>query len=225
MTCEEVRDLIPAYTLGTATVTEIATIENHLVECDLHDDLAGLRAVAILLGASAESIVPPEALKERIISRAAGSRVNDSRVIRPTGIRRYRRLMLANPLAAMLVVALGVMVVWNITLMSAESLEKFVHYYWGNDNDWMRIETVLGDSGAAVSLGGVERLDDTHRYHLWTTRGDEILFVGEFNVNPEGKWAGEFDFVFEEGDRVWMTQEPASGSEQPTGEAVLKTRF
>jgi hypothetical protein len=84
---------------------------------------------------------------------------------------------------------------------------------------------VLGDPGAEISLGGFERLDASQLYHLWTTRGDLVLLVGAFNVNPESRWAGEFEFTFEEGDRVWMTPETASGTEPPTSEAVLKTRF
>ena len=230
MNCEEIRDLLPAYALGTATADEIRVVENHLARCGLHEEVAALTASAVLIPSGSKSIEPPVALKERIMAHTAGSNVG-ARPERGMPRRPWpRRLLIVNPIAAVLVLALGVMAVWNITLQAADPPEKFVHYYWGqgsdgDDNDWLRIETVLGDPGAEVSLGGFVRLDDSHLYHLWTTRDDQTLLIGAFNVNLEGRWAGEFDFTFEEGDRVWMTSEPASGSDQPTGEAVLRTRF
>ncbi len=224
MSCEKIRELIPAYAMGTASAEEALLVEMHLVECDLHDDIASMGAASALVGSSSEPIEPSDLLKKRVMAHVD----SDADVRgRPARGRSSARLgwIFANPIAALLVVALGAMVVWNIMLQGADSPERFVHYYWGNDNDWMRIETVLGEQGAEVSLGGVDRLDDAYRYHLWTTRGEEVFFVGSFNVNPEGRWAGEFEFVFLEGDRVWMTLEPASGSEQPTGDVVLRTRF
>lgn len=225
MNCEEIRDLLPAYTLGTATADEVRAVEDHLAGCGLHEEIASLTASAALIGSGSQPVGPPAALKARIMAHAAGPAV-EVQPERDTPRRPWlRRLLVANPIAAILVLAIIVLGVWNVTLQTADPPEKFVHYYWGLDDNWLRIETVLGDPGAEVSLGGFDRLDESHLYHLWTTRGDEILLVGAFNVNPEGRWAGEFDFTFEEGDRVWMTPEPASGSDQPTGEAVLKTRF
>jgi hypothetical protein len=224
MSCENIRELIPAYVMGTASAEEVLLIEMHLVECDLHDDIASMGAASALYGSSSDPIEPPDALKSRVMAHVAGDAAVSG--LSASG-RSYRRRswIFANPIAALLVVALGAMAVWNIMLQGADSPERFVHYYWGNDNDWMRIETVLGEQGAEVSLGGVDRLDDAYRYHLWTTRGEQVFFVGSFNVNPEGRWAGEFEFVFLDGDRVWMTLEPASGSEEPTGDVVLRTRF
>ncbi|MDA1280712.1 MAG: zf-HC2 domain-containing protein, partial [Chloroflexi bacterium] len=186
MNCEDVSNLVPAYSLGTATVSEIAAVESHLLECDLHEGLAELRATAMLIAEGAAPVVPPTALKNRIMAYASKSTIGEREIKSRPRPRTLRRLLLANPIAAVLVVGIGLMVVWNITLQTADSPEKFTHYYWGNDNDWMRIETVLGEPGAEVSLGGIERLDDSLRYHLWTTRGDVVLFVGAFNVNPEG---------------------------------------
>ena len=225
MNCEEIRDLLPTYAIGTATADEIETVEDHLLECGLHDEVAALTPSAALIASGSRPVEPPAALRARIMAHAAGATVE---------VRRERvaprrpwvlRFITANPIAAVLVVTLVVMGAWNVALQSADPPEKFVHYYWGKEDNWLRIETVLGDPGAEVSLGGFDRRDDSQLYHLWTTRGDQVLLIGAFNVNPDGKWAGEFDFTFKEGDRVWMTPESASGTDQPTGEAVLKTRF
>ena len=225
MSCDDIRDLIPAYTIGTATQEEILAVENHLTECELHDDLVEITATSGLIALVADEREVPDSLKSRVMAHVKASDGQAANRSAPSRLISKRRWFVGSPIAALLVVALGAMAVWNIMLQSADSPERFVHYYWDNDNDWMRIETILGEQGAEVSLGGVDRLDSTHRYHLWTTRGEQVLLVGAFNVNPEGKWAGEFEFVFEEGDRVWMTTEPAGGSEQPTGDTVLRTRF
>lgn len=231
MNCEDIRDLLPAFTLGTATADEISVIEEHLARCGLHEEVAAMMASASLIASGSETIAPPSALKARIMAHATASTVDESPKPSP---RRWwlPGLLAANPIAAVLLLALGLMAVWNISLQNAETpvlvaepTETFVHFYRGTESDWLRIETVLGNPGAEVSLGGFDRLDQSQLYHLWTTRGDQILLVGAFNVNLEGKWAGEFDFIFEEGDRVWMTPESASGVGQPTGEAVFKTRF
>ena len=234
MNCEEIRDLLPACMFGTATADEVGAVEDHLAGCELHEEVAALAASAALVGSGSKSVEPPAALKTRVMAHAAAS-TGDVRPERAAPRRPWvLRIVTANPIAAVLVVALVVMVAWNVTLrearpaetfVEAEPTETFVHFYRGQESDWLRIETVLGDPGAEVSLGGFERLDDSQLYHLWATRGDQVLLVGAFNVNTDGKWAGEFDFVFEEGDRVWMTPESASGTDQPTAEAVFKTRF
>ena len=225
MNCEEIRDLLPAYMLGTATPHEIGVVEDHLARCELHEEVTALAASAALIASGSKSVEPPAALKARIMAHAAGATI-DVREERVAPRRPWvLRTVTANPIAAILVVALVVMAAWNVTLREAEPAETFVHFYRGADSDWLRIETVLGDPGASVSLGGIDRLDESHLYHLWTTRGERVLFVGAFNVNPEGQWAGDFDFVFEVGDRVWMTLESVGGADQPTGETVLKTRF
>lgn len=225
MNCEEIRDLLPAYVLGTATPHEIRVVEDHLARCGLHEEVAVLTASAVLVASGAKSVEPPAALKARIMAHTAGATAGGQRERGTPRRSRLRRLLVVNPIAAVLALALVAMAVWNVTLQGAESPEKFVHYYRGQESDWLRIETVLGDPGAEVSLGGFDRLDDSQLYHLWITRGEQVLLIGAFNVNPEGRWAGKFDFTFEEGDRVWMTPESASGTDQPTGEAVLRSRF
>ena len=225
MNCEEIRDLLPAYVLGTATPHEIGVVEDHLARCGLHEEVAALTASAVLVASGAKSVEPPAALKARIMAHTAGATAG---VRREHGTPRrpwLRRLLAVNPVAAVGARARVAMAGGNVALQGAESPEKVGLVYRGQDSDWLRVETVLGDPGAEVSLGGFDRLDDSQLYHLWTTRGDQVLLIGAFNVNPEGKWAGEFDFVFEEGDRIWMTSESASGTDQPTGDPVLRTSF
>ena len=233
MNCDDIRDLLPAYVLGVATPEEAKAVTEHLAGCGNHGDIAVDRAAAVVLGAAAGETPPPAGLKTRIMATAearAGKPSAEGAVPAPPdggGIVRTlpRWMRHGYPAAAVLALAVGVLIVWNVMLQASSPPEKFVHYYWGNEGDWMRIETVLEQSGAEVSLGGLGRLGPAERYQLWTTRGGSVLPVGAFNTSPEGQWSGEFDFAFSEGDRVWITIEPAAGSPQPTGEAVLRSRF
>jgi hypothetical protein len=156
----------------------------------------------------------------------ASSDLLDSPPGRRNSVRIFGRgVPTSHTLVAVLIVLVGVMIVWNVTLQATDQPEKFTHYYWGLDSTWLKVDTVLGDRGAEVSMGGLVRLDEAHKYQLWTRRGEEVLLVGAFNVSPEGRWAGEFEFIFMEGDRLWITAEAAAGSAQPTGETVLRTQF
>ena len=49
MNCEEVRELSGAYALGALSPEELREVEAHLAECNLHEEMAALRATAALL--------------------------------------------------------------------------------------------------------------------------------------------------------------------------------
>ena len=233
MSCEEIRDLLTAVSIGTATAEERRQVEEHLLECDLEHGEVEDAVVAALLAESIEEMTPPAALKGRVMAAALGGAAEtavppvapfDRPATRSTAKPGWlRRFVGPYQVAAVLAVALVGMVAWNVQLQSQPEDEKFVHYYWGGDDNWMRMEMDLGEPGAQVSLGGLDHLSDGSTYHLWTTRGDDVIFVGVFNTSDDGRWAGDFDFTFEEGDRVWITAQ--EGGTGPEGDAVLRTRF
>lgn len=230
MICEQISSLIPAYALGNATGEETRIVEQHIASCRDHDaDIAESRRVSGLLGHATEERKPSAELRDRIMAHARqnpGTQADFNTTGQSARLRRFRTGALRmNALAASLIVVIGVLIAWNVMLQTAEQPERFNHYYWGMDSDWLSLETELGKPGADIALGGIEPLDSEHRYQLWTTRGENILLVEAFNVNQEGRWSGHVEFTFLDGDRLWITAEPASGSPQPTGEAVLRTRF
>lgn len=222
MNCDEVRDLIAAYSLGTATPEERLAVEGHMSTCDLHDDVATALAVSMAIAVAAPEIAPPAALKSRLLQAAtATAPAKPAAALRRPAL---RFMFGGYSVAAVLAVVVIALTGWNLTLQTGRD-ETFVHYYRGDDDNWLRIETVLGKPGADVSLGGLEPLEAGQRYQIWATRGDDVVPVGNFNTNAESRWAGEFNFTFFAADRVWITVEPGGGSPQPTGEAVLRTLF
>ena len=221
MNCDEVRDLIAAYSLGTATSEERRVVEEHIESCDMHDEIAETQATALGLALAASEMEPPATLRIRIM-RAAGGEAVTAR-----SRRMPRWLADGYSIAAVLAIAVIGLIAWNIVLQVNDKTpdENFVHLYREDDGDWLRLETVLGQPHAAISLGGLDHLEEGLEYQLWAVRGEQVISLGVFNTNPEGRWAGDFEFAFFAGDRVSITIEQAGGSDAPTTEAVINTRF
>ncbi len=71
MTCEEARELAPAYVLGALEADELAAVREHLASCgEAHEEFAALGAVAIALVETVELVEPPPALRERVMAAA-----------------------------------------------------------------------------------------------------------------------------------------------------------
>ncbi len=221
MNCDEVRDLIAAYSLGAATPEERRAVEEHLESCDLHEEMVEIQATALGLALAAPEMEPPATLRGRIMQAAEDGAIT----ARPRRMPRW--LAGGYSIAAVLAIAVIGLAAWNVVLQVDDggSDENFVHFYREGDGDWLRIETVLGQPHATVSLGGLDQLDPGLEYQLWAVRGEQEISLGVFNTNAEGRWGGEFEFAFFSGDRVSITIEQAGGSDKPTTEAVVNTRF
>lgn len=221
MNCDEVRDLIAAYSLGTATPDERRAVEDHLESCDLHQEIAEIQATVLGLALAAPGVEPPETLRVRIMQAAEDGAIT----ARPRRIPRW--LAGGYSIAAVLAVAVIGLVAWNIVLQVNDegSVENFVHFYKEGDGDWLRVETVLGQPRAVISLGGLDHLESGQDYQLWAVRGEEVISVGVFNTNAKGQWSGDFEFAFFPGDRVSITIEQAGGSDKPTTEPIMNTRL
>ena len=229
MNCDEVRELAGAYALDALPEEERQQVDEHLRSCDLHDELAALRATALGLAVAAPEREPPAELLARIIAAALAPERSEQRFSDvPTSGRRsplpwLRRHALAAALAA-LVVVLGA---WNVALQFGDSggTETFVHLYRAENGLWLRVETQLGEPHAGVALGGLERLPADQTYQLWAVRDGRWLSVGTFNANVEGRWQGDFDFALQSGDEIAVTVESAGGSERPTSDPLMSTRL
>jgi hypothetical protein len=72
MTCDEIRDLAPAYVLGILDRAEEDEVHAHLATCeDAHAELTELSAGVSALMESVPLVEPPAALKDRIMAEAA----------------------------------------------------------------------------------------------------------------------------------------------------------
>ena len=230
MSCDEVRELLGAYALDAVSPEERAEIEAHLANCGLHVEVASLRAAAFALDPAAPARQPPPELEQRILraalaDRPAAAMSAPSPVALPR-TRPWSRLISAPALAAALAVLAIGLGAWVTLLLAADDAapERFSFSYSGRGGEsWLRVESVLGDGPTNVTLGGFDRLGDQSAYHLWAIREERWLRVGFFNINPEGRWAGDFDFSFEAGDEVAVTVGSASGDDRPGGDPLFRS--
>lgn len=225
MNCDEVRDLTGAYALGSVSPEEKRQIEDHLKDCGLHDEIAGLTATAVGLASASMELEPPAGLGTRISAAIHAER--DVAVTRPVHRPIWQRVtrIASWPVAAALVIAVGALVIWNIDLQLEDQEDNLVHFVKEADGDWMRIEATLGQTGSTVSLGGFEPLPSDRDYQLWTVRDDVAISMGVFEPDAEGDWSGEMDFALLRGDVIAITEEVKGGADAPTMDPLLSTRI
>jgi len=127
MTCDHVRELLPAYVLGALERAEEAAVRAHLDGCALHGEAAELGSVVPYLAETVEPVEPPVALRARILAAAAAD-LETRRTVAPEARRAVTtparptrpRLQLSwgwafQAAAVVAIVALGV---WNLGLQS-----------------------------------------------------------------------------------------------------------
>ncbi|MCH7642447.1 MAG: anti-sigma factor [Chloroflexi bacterium] len=242
MTCDEVRDLTGAYVLGSTTGNEKLQIESHVAGCDRHAEIASLAAVTLALASAAPedpadpAIGPSPGLGERISAAIRAERDAPDRSVDPVTpaarpgwwrAGRFRVSSAARPwsIAAALAVAVGALVVLNVTMRLNEPGEELVHFFREADGDWVRVEATLGEPNARVSLGGFDPLPPDRDYQLWAVRNDSAISLGVFDPDEDGKWSGNIDFPLERGDLIAITEEAEGGSDAPTTDPLLSTRL
>ena len=240
MTCDEVRDLTGAYVLGSTTENEKRQIENHVAGCDLHAEIASLAAVTLGLAAAAPEVPeigPRSGLGARISAavRADPAASDPASAVAPVSRPVWSRprwswassgaRFVPLSVAAALAVAVGALIIWNVTLQLNEPGEELVHFFKEADGDWVRVEATLGEPNARVSLGGFDPLPPDRDYQLWAVRDDSAISLGVFDPDEDGKWSGDIDFPLERGDLIAITEEAEGGSSAPTTDPLLSTRL
>ncbi|MDA1296661.1 MAG: anti-sigma factor [Chloroflexi bacterium] len=244
MNCEDLRQNTAAYVLGALSEAEQIEFERHTAECNVEHDLQSYGDVVSRLSAAAPLIDPPAGLRGRILAAAeadagvTGNRssagavsVNRSSFAtgasglnRPFSLRRLSTTAYAA--AATVLVVIGAAIGWAAATLPADNQPvNLRHFYREEDGDWLRVETELGETGTALSVGNLDPLTDQSRYRFWAIRNETWIAIGEFNTNPEGRWIGEFDFALEPGDTIAITIEPEGGAETPTTDAEIRSRI
>lgn len=225
MNCDEVRDLTGAYALGSVSPEEKRQIEDHLEDCDLHDEISGLTTTALGLAAATQELEPPSGLGASI--SAAIHAEPDVVITRPVARPIWQRVtrIASWPVAAALVIAVGALMIWNIDLQLEDQEDNLVHFVKEADGDWVRIVATLGQTGSTVSLGGFEPLPSDRDYQLWTVRDDVAISLGVFEPNAEGDWSGEMDLPLLRGDLIAITEEVKGGADAPTMDPLLSTQI
>ncbi len=109
MSCEELREQLPDYTLGTLSETETAAVRRHLRGCSACRTEAALLDEGVAMFASAaHELPPPPGLKDRVLGVLAEEWQETEQPGRP-----LRRLAVSWPAMAAAVVVLAAALAWG----------------------------------------------------------------------------------------------------------------
>jgi anti-sigma-K factor RskA len=228
-----VLESLPAYALRALDETEARTVSAHLAGCLIcRTELQGYEAVARQLALAAPDMAgPPPELKERLMARIG--RLQSAEEQRP--VARGQGWLRLRPVwgvaAVLLIVALTTvnLLLWQrlnnpevltgprgmraITLHSTEAAPQASGFViMGED----------GENGVLV-VDEMPLLEPAWEYQVWLIRDEESVSSAVFSVDETGYrgvrlTAPESLHLY---SAVRVTIEPAEGSPQPTGEAVM----
>jgi hypothetical protein len=232
----DLHTLTGAYAADALDPAERDEFELHLQECaDCRQEVAELRATAArLAGASFE--MPAAGLRDRVLGEVARTRQQpprlDQRLDRPAEPQRSWWTQPASLAAAFfLVAALGLGALAGVQWQRADRAEQRAERIAAVATDPNRVETsadaATGGSGTVIAADdvavfrtdGLPELPAGRAYQLWLINDEGATSVG---VLGRG---GNLEKVMDDvsgADSVGLTVEPASGSEQPTGDLVLQ---
>ena len=232
MNCSEVRELTAAYVLRALEPDEQREVEAHLPGCDLHEEIAGLRAAALAISVTALEREPPPALRERLLERAVGQ--SAGRAVQPERrpregrpelgwLRVERALSLPAALAAAfaaIAIALGV---WVAVLLGGDDGSSALVRHVSEEVIEARLVYVAEDATATLTIGGLMALGADEDYQLWVIRDGTPVGVGVFDAAADGTAGASFEYGLRTGEVIAVTIEPAGGSAQPTSALLFST--
>lgn len=258
MNCDEASELLGAYAIDALTGEEATQLRAHLASCADHaTQAAGLRAVAGGLAMTVEPVAPPPALRARLLDAVAREpqlppvqassprSIVRARAERDGAVRRrevtrdraqwapaaFRSIPpVWGSIAAVLVVAVGGLLAWNVVLMNRDE--------GGADRFASRATAIVelqsegaqgnatlvyfgADKRAALVANGLQVLGDSQTYQMWVIRDGEPQSLGTMDPDDTGRMTGSVRFEAEPGDVVAVTVEPAGGSAAPTTEPIF----
>jgi anti-sigma-K factor RskA len=240
MYCEEVREAAGAFALRALPPEEMREVEAHLAECDLHEEMASLRATASLLAFAAEEREPPAALQSRIMGAISGADGAQPATPLPFSAVRRREPRRIRPsyavAAAFALLALGLLA-WNVMLLQTDeepqqvvvpaptvtggATSVLVRHVTTGPGAGTVLRYIQQEQVSILQITGLPPLEEGRTFQLWTLQGKDVTSVGLFTTGTDGTARVAFSRELHEGDTVAVTEEPAGGSPQPTSEPIF----
>jgi anti-sigma-K factor RskA len=240
----DLRDLIPAYALGSLDADEAVDVDRHLKGCaPCRKELAAYEAVVDALALAALDADPSPELRRRLLAEAGRGRLatDDGAAAAsqmpparpripqtPPSSTIWRRPAWAGyALAALLLVSLGLLI-WlagrtpdealPVTLSPADAALDAAPDALGE----LRFDPAGG--AATLEVWRMPPLPADRQYQLWLVRDGKRDSGAVFSVNDNG-WAElpiEIAHSPDDFTSLGVTIEPAGGSPGPTGDKVLE---
>jgi anti-sigma-K factor RskA len=229
------RDDAGPWVLGALDDEDARAFAVHLESCPIcRLEVAELQVVADVLPMAAPQLVPPPALKSRIMGvveseaqllRAAGPEADRPPATAQSDRRRFAWLGRLRPLPvavlASALLALGV--VAGVLLAGGEDTTS--HPGFGPKGAQVALR-VTGEHGV-LDLHGMPAAPSGRVYQVWLIRGKEkpIPTHTLFTVPSDGRARVEILESLKNTDQVLVTAEPPGGSEQPTSTPLVGAKL
>ncbi|MFQ3660489.1 MAG: anti-sigma factor [Anaerolineae bacterium] len=212
--CDALRDLLPAYALGTADPDEARQIEALLAACpEWQSELAAYERLGAEMAALIPPVVPPPAVKARLMQAVAD---------RP----KRQRPAWGWIAAACLLIALIVSnAAWAALSSRQASLELVLSAQTDAAPDAVgRVLWTRDEPQAVLLLAGMPALPSDQTYQAWMRDGERIVSLGLIRPQPDGRAALVIDGALLTGrfDTVGVTVEPAGGSTTPSTPPIVR---
>lgn len=232
------RDDAGPWVLGALEDEDARAFAVHLESCPIcRLEVAELQVVADVLPMAAPQLVPPPALKSRIMDvveseaqllRAAGPEADrpPATVDGRTGDRERRGFfgwLRPLPVAVLATALLALGVVAGVLLSGGEDTTS--HPGFGPKGAQVALR-VTGERGV-LDLRGMPAAPSGRVYQVWLIRGKEkpIPTHTLFSVPSDGRARVEILESLKDTDQVLVTAEPPGGSEQPTSAPLMGAKL
>jgi anti-sigma-K factor RskA len=228
---DEIHDAAGAYALDALDDLERARFEAHLARCaTCRQDVADFQATARLLGAAAAE-APPIALRDSVLAA-----IRDVRQESPFALPRARRGL--RPLISGLSVAaaaaiIGLLAVFAIDARNErDDAQLLARTLAAPDARTVQLDAVGTDTGsgrlvwsesegrAVLVVDGLPPVAEGRAYELWYIEGDRPEPAGVFD-HDGSRIVAVLDDLPAGADMIGITEEPAAGSDLPTGPILL----
>jgi len=234
--CDELRDLIPAYSIGATDEADTRLIEDGLRRCpDLALELAEYERVGAALAQSVPQVAPPPELLTSLLTaaRAAASAASSAPALvpasrpQPPKRRRLSAAWLAAAVLALVLVASNVY--WVNRVSNTPNLHEIhlptadggvatganAHVIWSSDY-----------TDAVLLAEDFPPLPENSVYQAWVRRGEVVTSIGIFEVDANGSGAMNIpvELLEQPFEGMGITTEPAGGSPGPTSTAIVRWR-
>jgi anti-sigma-K factor RskA len=228
------RDDAGPWVLGALDDEDARAFAVHLESCPIcRLEVAELQVVADVLPMAAPQLVPPPALKSRIMEvveseaqllRAAGPEADrPPAVVGDRERRRFFGWLRPVPAAVLATALLALGVVAGVLLSGGEDTTS--HPGFGPKGAQVALR-VTGEHGV-LDLRGVPAAPNGRVYQVWLVHGKEKPRPTHtlFTVPSDGRARVEILESLKDTDQVLVTTEPPGGSEQPTSAPSLGAKL
>lgn len=192
LTCDQIHELEPGYAIGILSDVELGNLRDHLLTCERHPELAGLRAAAEALAYAVAEREPPARLRERVLADRGVARLGSSRGV---------PFWLGS--AAVVVVIAAVVAVIAVTWPGDGDV--FVKSFTTHDDIEVELVADFSRASSTVTFAHLPALGPGQQYTTWAIRDGVWLSMGSFTANANGWWSGEFAFRMQPGDSLCLT--------------------